>query len=245
MNYILFCVFLWLVLGYIIKIPKKGIPILNFKSSDIDSESLEEQILFFLRSGYQILPFRQLYEFIIDETKVLSNKPLFLTFCVSNHQQIDCITTVLQKYNLPATLFLCDDLLVNLNQDLEAPTLSFLNTLNRDLFSIGLSSLSPKTYTELSFEDISQDLETTISHFTDSELKVLPILYYPNGKSPTDPKILYNMKLKMKALGINMGLKYAKSLNKTPFDDPFEIQYNFIDIADSSIILKSKLKGKL
>jgi hypothetical protein len=250
MNYILFCVFLWLVLGYIIKIPKRGIPILNFEAFEIenfDSNHFEELILFFLRSGYQVSSTRQLLEFIEDENKKLTNKPLFLTFEISKFSQIEAITSILEKYNLPVLLFLQDEVLNNLNILLNNSELTYsllLKNINKNYFTIGLSSLSSKSYKVLNSNEIDFDLENTIRHFTESNLSVLPILKYPFGVVSSDSKTLFLMKERMNELGVKFGLAAGDKLNKVPIEDSKELVFISVKMTDSFEVLKQKLKGK-
>lgn len=219
----------------------------DFDTENFSAEYFEDQILFFLRSGYQITPFRQLLDFVDDENKKLTQKPLFITFDISSLKQIEVISPVLEKYNLSVLIFLKGNLFKNLKQPFENSELSnslILKSLNKNTFTIGLSSDSVTPFNQLNINEINIELDDIIQKFTESNLIVLPILKYPFGIIPEDSKTLFLMKEKMKELGIKYGLKTSRKLNKVPIDDSFELQFNPIQITNTLEVLKLKLKGK-
>ncbi|WP_435357702.1 polysaccharide deacetylase family protein [Emticicia sp. SJ17W-69] len=244
-----------LILVININFPINGIPVLmyhKFSNSYKDDititvEQFEEQILFLLKSDYQIIPLSQFVAFINGEIKSLPKKSILLTFDDGYLNNLELAYPILEKYNISATIFLSTAHIGQSNSWDKNPEallcLNHLKSLNPNFVSFGLHSHQHQNYKNLSLDEIVKDLQLNINYFEKNLLPVLPVFAYPFGGRPKCKATLIQMKKTMNELNIKAAFRIGNRLNIVPLKDKYEIQR--LDIRGNESLTKFiiRLKG--
>src|SRR6218665_593453 len=244
--------FLWL---YFLIISQRGIPVLMYHKVlpdytddlTVSVAQLEEQLQFLQSKGYQVLPLDQLRACIAEQVE-LPAKAVFITFDDGYLNNLKYAYPLLEKYNVPATIFLPTNFIGQRSSwDTEADDLMSieqLKALNPALISFGLHSHAHKNYKALAIDEITDDLRNNIRYFSENALSFVPAFAYPYGGRPKDKATLHQMKEKMQALGITMAFRIGNRLNRS-FKDVYELQRLDMKQTDSLEIFQKKLKGRM
>lgn len=208
---------------------------------------LEQHLQFLQSNGYQVLPLEHLTA-SISAKAAFPQKAVFITFDDGYQNNLRYAYPILEKYNVPATIFLPTKYIGQTSSwDNEADdlmTINQLKSLNPDLISFGLHSHAHKNYKTMSIDEITADLQKNIHYFLENDLPFVPAFAYPYGGRPKSRMILRLMKKKMQALDIMMAFRIGNRLNRS-FNDVYELQRLDITGNDSPEIFQKKLQGKM
>jgi len=256
MIYILIAIVVGCCFGlYIWLIAQKGFAVLMYHKVlphytddlTISVSQLEEHLQFLQLNGYQILPLERLIT-AVSEKASLPAKSIFITFDDGYLNNLEYAYPVLQKYNVPATIFLPTNYIGQQSSwDIKADDLMSINqlkSLKPSLISFGLHSHAHLNYKTLNKAEITEDLQNNIRYFTENGLQFLPAFAYPYGGRPKNSTILNQMKEIMQSLGIVMAFRIGNRLNSS-FSNVYELQRLDIKGTDSTAVFQKKVKGKM
>jgi len=208
----------------------------------ISTSKFEEQLDYLNKNKYTSLFVSEL-----EKTQSFSSKNVVITFDDVTENQLLYALPLLKKYNIKATFFIpfsyigktdlwnsgCENIM----------TFEQLKSLDFSVIELGHHSFYHRKYSELSEQEIEDDLDKSFDIIAQNNLKVYPSLAYPYGnypKSGLKKDIFFSM---LKKKGIKMAFRIGNRVNSLPLKSKFEIQR--IDIKGQDTLSKFKWKLKI
>jgi len=207
---------------------------------------LEEQLALLHESGYHTISFANLATWM-ESGNPLSSKPIILTFDDAYIDFREYAAPILRRYGMRAIVFVPVAFMGKTNvwdrgnESIMTP--DQLKQLNHEgLIDIGIHSFLHRNYTELSLEDMKEDLENCFSTVEYHHIKFLKVMAYPYGGYPKkDRELNRQMKELFAAIGIEFALRIGNRINPLPLRDRYEIKRIDIRGTDSFRTFKIKL----
>jgi peptidoglycan/xylan/chitin deacetylase (PgdA/CDA1 family) len=211
----------------------------------VTSDQLEAHLSYLLSSGYQIVSIKD----IIDNQH-LKKKSVVLTFDDAYLNNLEYAYPILKKYQVQATIFVPSAYIgLGSNWDLFPEKLLSINELkniDHSVFDLALHTHTHSNFSDLSIDQIEEELKQNINFFETNNLTFVPALAYPYGGRPQDKNIKQLMYNTMSDLGIRWAFRIGNRLNMWPLKNRYEIERLDIRGTDSMATFKRKLKwGKL
>jgi len=239
--------------------PKKGLPILMYHKvssgySDgltITASTLEQQFDYIVKKGYQTISFADLKN-SMEMGNPLPLKPLIITFDDAYKNFDEYSFSLLTKYKLKATLFIPVAYMgkANMWDDGIEPILNpeRLKELSQSgIVEMGLHSFIHRNYSEMTTEEMEEDLDNCIHSLTSFSIPFTRVLAYPYGGYPKkDEAIKKRMKEIFRGKKLDFAVRIGNRINCLPFKDPYELKRIDIRGTDNFFTFKTKIhKGRM
>jgi peptidoglycan/xylan/chitin deacetylase (PgdA/CDA1 family) len=207
----------------------------------VTTENLEKQ-LEYIKKRYQTLFFKEL-----ESKKTLQNK-IILTFDDGYYNNLEYLLPLLEKYQLKATVFIPTDLIQKDEQNGTRKMMTFdeIRSLNPELIEIALHSHTHRNYSQISLQEVEQDLHKNMAMLEEKQINFTKVLAYPYGKFPKkDPQKKEFFKVLEKS-GITAAVRIGNNVDYYPWKNKFEIKRIDIKGCDGFEAFKWKLRlGKI
>lgn len=225
---------------YLFVFPKNRLIILMYHQIEKEShedltvslKSLEQQFEYLNKKNYTSKFF--------SELNTLGKKSIILTFDDGYKNNLDYLPSLLEKYNLKATIFIPTKFIQEGYKDYPMMSFEDIRSLNKKHFEIALHSHNHQNFRDISADSIKTDLETNMQILNNEGINYSKVLAYPYGKYPkktVEKKKIFSV---LKNLGIEFAVRIGNKVNYFPTNQPYELCR--IDIKGKDSLLKFKLK---
>jgi peptidoglycan/xylan/chitin deacetylase (PgdA/CDA1 family) len=211
----------------------------------ISVDKLEEQILFLKKKNYNFLFASQL-----EVEQENNSKNIVITFDDVTLNQLEYAYPILKKHNVKATFFIPFSFVGKSDfwnegyfpEREEIMTVEQLNSLDNSIIELGHHSFFHRKYSELTAEEVQDDLEKSFEFIANNQLNVYPSLAYPYGNFPKD-KVKSELFISvLKKNGIKLAFRIGNRLNKLPLSSKYQLQR--IDVKGEMSLFKFGFKLK-
>lgn len=248
----------YLIVRFSILIPRtQGLPVLLYHKVSkthadnltIRSETFDQHLSFLNKKGYTTVSMQELIEFQ-GKRSPLPQNPVMITFDDGYVNNLELACPILKKFNYKAVFFIPSAGIGKTNWwDKDAQPLmnaQQLIDLDSNFIELGLHSNEHKNYKHLTPEQISSDIQESITTLQRMRIKYVPAFSYPYGGRPKDKKVYASMLNTFAENGIALAFRIGNKVNKLPLNRPFEIKRISIQGTDSMWTFKTKLqKGRV
>lgn len=211
----------------------------------ISVNKLEEQILFLKKKNYNFLFASQLENELNNKSK-----NIVITFDDVTVNQLEYAYPILKKHNVKATFFIPFSFVGK--SDLwnegyfpereKIMTVEQLNSLDNSIIELGHHSFFHRKYSELTAEEVQDDLDKSFEFIANNSLNVFPSLAYPYGNFPKDKAKSELFISILKKNGIKLAFRIGNRLNKLPLISKYQLQR--IDVKGEMSLFKFGFKLK-
>ncbi len=234
---ILFVLYLRL---YLFAVPKNRLIILMYHQIEKDSteeltispENLEKQFSYLRQNRFSSIFFSEIH-------KTCSQK-IIITFDDGYENNARYLPSLLQKYNLKATIFIPTKFIQGGYKSYKMMSFEDIRNLDRNMFEIALHSHSHDNFRHASLEFIENDMKENMKILDKERIVYSRILAYPYGGYPKNDQKKAELFLLLKNLGIEFAVRIGNKNNYFPTKKPYELCR--IDIKGDESLLKFKLK---
>ncbi|QBO58177.1 Poly-beta-1,6-N-acetyl-D-glucosamine N-deacetylase [Chryseobacterium salivictor] len=231
---------------YLYFFPRKRLTILMYhkveKEGDteltVSAENLEKQFKYIKEKAYRSVFFKEIHsEF---------RKKIIITFDDGYYNNYEFLPSLLQKYDLKATIFISTSFIENGYDENKMMGFEDLKKLSSNFFEIALHSHSHQNFRTLSNSEIENDLKLNMQILESHQIQYSKVLAYPYGKYPKNGAEQEKLFHTLKKLGIDFAVRIGNKINYFPNAKPYELCR--IDIKGEDSLQRFKLKlilGKL
>ena len=245
-----------LTLEYSLLVPAtKGLPILMYHKISSNRRNgvtvlashLEKQFRHIREKGYKTIFFSEIIK-LMENHQPLPEKSLVLTFddAYENFRGLGLI--LLKKYNFKATVFVPaghmgkSDFWDKGKDAIMKPEV-IRSMAGEELVEIGIHSFMHSSFSEMSVDEMREDLTMCYKTLKDEGIPYVKVLAYPFGAYPKkDEERKAGMKKLFQETGLAMALRIGNRINVWPLQDPYEVKRIDIKGTDSFLTFKIKLK---
>ncbi|SMO86087.1 Polysaccharide deacetylase [Chryseobacterium rhizoplanae] len=198
----------------------------------VSLKNLEQQFSYLSRKKYT----SQFFSELTASTK----KNIIITFDDGYRNNLEYLPSLLEKYNLKATIFIPTEFIEKGYNNYSMMTFDEIRNLDKKYFEIALHSHSHENLRTSSINFIEKDLKKNMEILDAQNIRYSRVLAYPYGKYPQkkDDKLIFFSILKK--IGIDFAVRIGNKVNYYPTRHPYELCR--IDIKGKDSIIKFKLK---
>ncbi|WP_157886005.1 polysaccharide deacetylase family protein [Chryseobacterium glaciei] len=198
----------------------------------VDLENLEKQFKYLRKKKYTSKFF--------TEIDLPAKKSIILTFDDGYKNNFNFLPSLLEKYDLKATIFISTKFIQEGYQNYEMMTFEDIRNLDKKYFEIALHTHAHENFRNVSDDFVEKDLKKNMQILTDQGIKYSTTLAYPYGKYSKENKKKLKLFSTLKNLGIDFALRIGNKVNYFPTNKPYELCR--IDIKGKDSLIKFKLK---
>ncbi len=234
----------------------KGIPVLMYHkvwpgisdSLTINPEDLRTQWEYLRTEGYQPLSLPD-YLDIVTGKKLVSGKPLLLTFDDGYLNNLTYVYPLLLEFGWSATFFIITGMLDGtMSNDSGGPAQMMsaedLRQLDPAVVQLAMHGYLHENMSKITNAEILDALHQSIRAFTNSGLQWHKVLAYPYGARPVGD--FSSVKKAISVMGISAAFRIGNKVSEVPATDLYELKRIDIKGTDSLADFRVKLKkGKL
>ncbi|MDW9379769.1 polysaccharide deacetylase family protein [Chryseobacterium sp. JV558] len=198
----------------------------------VSLENLEQQFSYLSRKKYTARFFSELH--------TASKKNIIITFDDGYKNNYEYLPSLLEKYNLKATIFIPTEFIEKGYKNYPMMTFDEIRNLDKKYFEIALHSHAHENLKNASADFIEKDLKKNMQILDAQNIKYSRVLAYPYGKYPQkkhDKLAFFSI---LKKIGIDFAVRIGNKVNYYPTQRPYELCR--IDIKGKDSIIKFKLK---
>lgn len=225
---------------YLFTFPYNRLVILMYHQIETEShedltvslENLEQQFSYLSRKKYTARFFSELH--------TSSKKNIIITFDDGYKNNYEYLPSLLEKYNLKATIFIPTGFIEKGYKNYPMMTFDEIRNLDKKYFEIALHSHAHENLKNASADFIEKDLKKNMQILDAQNIKYSRVLAYPYGKYPQkkhDKLAFFSI---LKKIGIDFAVRIGNKVNYYPTQCPYELCR--IDIKGKDSIIKFKLK---
>lgn len=235
---IFFCVFYFRL--YLFAFPKNRLIILMYhqvkkethENLTVSLKQLEQQFEYLNKKKYKTRFF--------SELNTLGKKSIILTFDDGYKNNFEYLPSLLEKYNLKATIFIPTKFIQEGYKNYEMMGFEDIRNLDKKHFEIALHSHAHENFRHLSTECIASDLKTNMLILDNEKIPYSKVLCYPYGKYPKKSPKKEEVFSAFESLGIDFAVRIGNKVNYFPTKNPYELCR--MDIKGKDSLRKFKLK---
>lgn len=198
----------------------------------VSLENLEQQFSYLSRKKYTPKFF--------SELTVSSKKNIIITFDDGYRNNFEYLPSLLEKYNLKATIFIPTGFIEKGYQNYPMMTFDEIRSLDKKYFEIALHSHAHENLKNMSLDFIEKDLEKNMQILDTQKIAYSKVLAYPYGKYPNQKEEKSAFFSILKKIGIDFAVRIGNRVNYYPTQHPYELCR--VDIKGKDSIIKFKLK---
>ncbi|WP_449400592.1 polysaccharide deacetylase family protein [Chryseobacterium wanjuense] len=142
----------------------------------VSLKNLERQFEYLNKKKYNAKFFSQL--------NTLGKKSIILTFDDGYKNNFEYLPSLLEKYNLKATIFIPTRFIQEGYKNYEMMTFEDIRNLDKNYFEIALHSHEHHNFRNLSIDYIKHDLKNNMQILDGEKIEYSKVLAYPYGKYP-------------------------------------------------------------
>ncbi|UKB80127.1 polysaccharide deacetylase family protein [Chryseobacterium sp. MEBOG07] len=146
----------------------------------ISLENLEQQFSYLNRKKYTSKFF--------SELSISTKKNIIITFDDGYKNNLEYLPSLLEKYNLKATIFIPTGFIENGYKNYSMMTFEEIRNLDKNYFEIALHSHAHENLKNVSNDFIEKDLERNMKVLDTHNIEYSRVLAYPYGKYPQKKK---------------------------------------------------------
>jgi peptidoglycan/xylan/chitin deacetylase (PgdA/CDA1 family) len=230
-------------------------PVLMYHNvSSVDSDSidltisthrLDEQLQYLKEHNYTTIFASELVT-----SASIPIKSIVITFDDVTVNQLVFALPLLKKYNCKATFFIPFNYVGKTdewnNSSCKIMTVEQLKSIDNELVEFGHHSFFHRKYSELTLQQIEEDLAKSFKFVKHNNLKVYPSLAFPYGNFPKKEERKKKFFELLEKNEIKLAFRIGNRTNKFPIKNQFLIKRIDVKGQDSLLTFKWKLKlGKL
>jgi peptidoglycan/xylan/chitin deacetylase (PgdA/CDA1 family) len=218
------------------------------KGLTIHKDTLEQQLLYLKKNGYNTLHFKDLESF--KTAKDLPKRSVIISFDDVYVNQLELAYPLFKAHNLKACFYIPFKFVGGKNEWDEGKktimSIQQLQQLDQNIIELGMHSFSHINYSQYSLEKISEDLQKSEKFISENNLNIHQTIAYPYGKYPRSGEKKNQFFNLLKENNLKFGLRIGNRVNTFPFKNNYEIQRLDIKAEDTLLQFIWKLKvGKL
>ncbi|PZU86350.1 MAG: polysaccharide deacetylase [Chryseobacterium sp.] len=225
---------------YLFVVPKNRLTILMYHQIEknstekltISPENLEKQFSYLKDNGFNSIFF--------SEINLISRKKIILTFDDGYENNLQYLPSLLEKYNLKATIFIATEFIQKGYRSYKMMTFEDIRNLDREKIEIALHSHHHENFRNSTMDFIENDLIDNMLILDKEGITYSKILAYPYGGYPKDNQKKSDFFLLLKKIGIEFAVRIGNRINYFPTQKPYELCR--IDIKGDESLIKFKLK---
>lgn len=198
----------------------------------VSVKNLEQQFSYLNRKKY-------CSRFFSDLT-VLSKRNIIITFDDGYRNNLEYLPSLLEKYNLKATIFIPTGFIEKGYNNYPMMTFEEIRNLDKKYFEIALHSHAHENLKNASFDFIEKDLKKNMQILDAQNIRYSKVLAYPYGKYPQKKHDKLTFFSILKKIGIDFAVRIGNKVNYYPTQHPYELCR--IDIKGKDSLIKFKLK---
>ncbi|GAA4148942.1 hypothetical protein GCM10022217_00310 [Chryseobacterium ginsenosidimutans] len=198
----------------------------------VSLENLEQQFVYLNKNNYSAKFFNEIH--------TSAKKSIILTFDDGYKNNFDYLPSLLEKYNLKATIFISTKFIQEGYKKYEMMTFEEIRSLNENYFEIALHSHNHQNFRNMSADSIEKDLKNNMQILDSENITYSKVLAYPYGKYDKKNSKKANLFSVLKNTGIEFAVRIGNKINYFPTQKPYELCR--IDIKGKDSLIKFKLK---
>lgn len=211
----------------------------------VAAEIFEQQLVFMKEAGYHFITLTDLLN-SVQNNIMLPPYSVLITFDDAYEDFYTNAVPLLKKMKIPSVVFVPVSYIGDENKwDNNGEPIMNVEQLKEisGLTELGIHCYKHINFSELTWVEIEQDLQSAIKVLTENKIPFQRVLAYPYGKTIAHND-MYNNLENMKKLGIEMAFRIGNRLNSLPVKNPYLIER--IDVKGNYSLKKFKrilLKG--
>ncbi|KAB1229106.1 polysaccharide deacetylase family protein [Chryseobacterium viscerum] len=198
----------------------------------ISLENLEQQFSYLSRKKYTSKFF--------SELSIATKKNIIITFDDGYKNNLEYLPSLLEKYNLKATIFIPTGFIEKGYKNYSMMTFEEIRNLDKNYFEIALHSHAHENLKNVSIDFIEKDLERNMEILDAHNIEYSRVLAYPYGKYPQKKEEKSAFFSILKKIGIDFAVRIGNKVNYFPTQHHYELCR--VDIKGKDSLIKFKLK---
>ena len=202
-------------------------------------QDIEKQFIHLKRHNYSAIFLSELIE-SVNNYIPLPAKPVLLTFDDGYKDNFTALYPLLKKYNYRANIFLVSEFVNTVNALGEYLTTKDISNMDTNHVQYGLHTVNHKNYTNISIDEIDNDIKNCKQQLSDLDVSYQPCLAYTFGSYPkNDIRKRNALFALLKKHSIQLAFKIGNKINRLPLNNKYLIDR--IDVRGNESFLKFKL----
>lgn len=225
---------------YLFAFPKNRLIILMYhqiaqetnEDLTVSLNNLEQQFSYLSKKKYTSKFF--------SELSIPTQKNIMITFDDGYRNNFEYLPSLLEKYNLKATIFIPTAFIEKGYKDFEMMTFEEIRNLDKKYFEIALHSHAHENLKNVSADFVKEDLKRNMEILEAQNIEFSKVLAYPYGKYPVKESEKNSFFSILKEIGIDFAVRIGNKVNYFPTQHPYELCR--VDIKGKDSFIKFKLK---
>ncbi|BFO65075.1 polysaccharide deacetylase family protein [Chryseobacterium sp. KCF3-3] len=225
---------------YLFAFPYHRLVILMYHQVEKESHEDLTVSLKNLEQQFSYLSSKKYTSYFFSELPLSAKRNIIITFDDGYRNNLEYLPSLLEKYNLKATIFIPTGFIENGYNNYSMMTFDEIRSLDKKYFEIALHSHAHENLSNVSLDFIEKDLKKNMEILDAQNIGYSKVLAYPYGKYPQkkhDKLAFFSI---LKKIGIDFAVRIGNKVNYHPTQRPYELCR--IDIKGKDSLIKFKLK---